>query len=373
MKKLGFGLMRLPVLSTEDNSKVDFELAKKMVDEFMARGFTYFDTAWMYHNFKGEEATKKILTERYPRESYQLATKMHFSFTETAEDMDKIFNKQLEHCGVEYFDYYLLHDLNIHYIDKVKAFDARKWILEKKEQGLVKHIGFSFHDDEDILKDMLDYFPEAEFVQLQLNYIDWESEGIRSKRCYDEVVSRGKKVIVMEPVKGGTLANVPAEAEAVMKAARPDWSVASWALRFAASLPDVMMVLSGMSNEEQVLDNLKTFENFEPLNEEEHKVIDKVIDIISHAVAIPCTGCAYCTTACPIGMPIPKYFSLYNADKQEIEEKKFTSQFEYYGNLIKAFPKASDCAGCRACEMLCPQHIAIADRLVEVAEYFEKD
>ena len=371
-KKLGFGLMRLPLLDANDGGSIDIEQTKKMVDLFIERGFTYFDTAWMYCDFKSESATKEVLVDRYPRDKYTLATKLHAGFIKTKEDRDKIFNEQLRKTGVEYFDYYLLHDIGTHHYEIYEKLDCFTWLKDKKEKGLVKNIGFSFHDNAELLDKILTAHPEIEFVQLQINYLDWDSEGVQSRKCYEVATKHNKPVIVMEPVKGGTLAKVPSSVEDIFKDYNKKASIPSWAIRFAASLDNVMMVLSGMSNMEQILDNTEYMMNFEKLNDKEGELISQAVDLINSNITVACTGCSYCTDGCPMNIAIPKYFSLYNADKQEIKEKDWTPQGEYYKNLTKTFGKASDCVECGQCEGVCPQHLHIIDRLKDVAEYFEK-
>lgn len=372
-KKLGFGLMRLPLTNPDEASSIDVEQVKDMVDAFIENGFTYFDTAWMYCGFQSECAAKEALVDRYPRDSYTLADKLHAGYIKTREDRDKIFNEQLRKTGVEYFDYYLLHDIGVDHYKIYQELDCFTWLKEKKEQGLVRHIGFSFHDSAKMLDQVLTEHPEVEFVQLQLNYLDWDSEGVQSRKCYETAVKHGKPVIVMEPVKGGTLAKVPERAERMFKEYHPDMSVPSWAIRFAASNEHVMMVLSGMSNMEQLQDNMSYMADFQPLNEEEQEIIRKAVEIINSGIEIPCTGCSYCTEGCPQNIAIPKYFSLYNADLQECEEKGWKPQGEYYDRLTKTFGKASDCVECGQCEAVCPQHLPVIRHLKEVAARFEKE
>lgn len=370
-KKLGFGLMRLPRTDPNNDASIDIEETKRMVDAFLEQGFTYFDTAWMYCGFASEKAAKTALVERHPRDSFTLATKLHVGFVECEADRDRIFNTQLEKTGAGYFDYYLLHDVGAEHYELFEKFDCFTWLADKKKQGLVKKMGFSFHDHAEVLDRVLTEHPEMDFVQLQINYLDWDSEGVQSRKCYEVATKHGKPVIVMEPVKGGTLANVPPTVETMFKDYAPQASVPSWAIRFAASLPNVMMVLSGMSNMQQMQDNTAYMKDFAPLNAEEKEIIHKAVGIINSNIAIPCTGCSYCTDGCPMQIPIPRFFSLYNADLQESPDKPWRPQGEYYDNLAKTTAFASACVGCGQCEGVCPQHLPIIKNLKEVAARFE--
>ena len=373
MKKLGFGLMRLPTTDKANPAAVDVEQVERMVDLFLEKGFTYFDTAWMYNAFASESVAKTALVDRHPRDSFTLATKLHAGFIESLEDRDKIFNAQLEKTGAGYFDYYLLHGIEAAMLPKYERFDCFNWLQDKKARGLVKHAGFSFHDTPELLDEILTKHPEMEFVQLQVNYLDWESEWVRSRACYEMATKHGKPVIVMEPCKGGTLAKVPEAAEKLFKGVDSAMSVPSWAIRFAASLPNVMVVLSGMSNVAQMEDNLSYMENFQPLTEEEKAVCHKVADIINAQIAIPCTGCSYCTEGCPQHIAIPQYFSLYNEDMRErLEEKGWTVNFTNYEILNAKFGKAGDCIACGQCEGVCPQHLPVIENLKKVAAHYEK-
>ena len=370
MKKLGFGLMRLPMLEGE----IDIEQMKKMVDRFIEEGFTYFDTAWMYCSFKSEEAVKEALVSRHDRDTFTLTTKLHVGYVKEEADRDRIFEEQRRKTGAEYFDYYLLHAIGAESYEKYEKFHCFEWIAEKKKQGLIKHMGFSFHDSADLLDRILTEHPEREFVQLQINSIDWENDGVQSRKCYEVARKHVKPIIVMEPVKVGTLASLPTEAEKLMKAKNTYMSIPSWAIRFAASLDGVMTVLSGMSNLEQLEDNMGYMKDFKPLDEEEKAIIDKSVDIINSSSSIACTACSYCTEGCPMNIPIPQYFSLYNAEILENPGGKieWTAQREYYDNLTETHGKASACIECGQCESICPQRLPIIKHLAEITKKFEK-
>ncbi|MBQ7836748.1 MAG: aldo/keto reductase [Clostridia bacterium] len=373
MKKLGFGLMRLPLRDANDSSSIDIELTKQMVDEYLAAGFTYFDTAWMYCGNKSEEATREFLVSRYDRNRFTLTTKLPFYMIHSEADRDKIFNEQLRRTGAGYFDYYLIHDVNSNTVTTFEKYDCFNWLREKKRQGLVKSIGFSFHDGPELLERVLTDYPDMEFVQLQINYLDWDSAGVQSKACYEVARKHNKQIIVMEPVKGGMLANVPKPVEMMFKKKDPSMSCASWAIRFAAGLPGVMTVLSGMSDLSQLRDNISYMADFKPLDEEEMETVYAAARMINENIAIPCTGCAYCVVDCPKNIAIPKYFSLYNTDLQEKNSgrRAWTSQECYYETLTVNFGRASDCIKCGRCETMCPQHLHIRELLETVAEHFE--
>ena len=372
MKKLGFGLMRLPLLDPNDSGNVDMKQMEQMVDTFLERGFTYFDTAWMYCGGKSEEAAGKALVARHPRDSFTLTTKLPSYMLHTEEDREKVFSEQLRRTGAGYFDYYWLHDVNRDTIQTFEKLHCFEFVQEKKEQGLVKHIGFSYHDGPELLEKVLTDHPEVEYVQLQLNYLDWDSLGVQSHACYEVATAHGKPVIVMEPVKGGTLAKLPEEAEKLLHDKAPDQSIPSWAIRFAATRENVMVVLSGMSNMEQLLDNTGYMQDFVPLTEEEDALVLQAAEIINKEITVPCTGCSYCTVNCPKKIAIPQYFSLYNADLQEVESKGWTPQPAYYKRLAKEFGMASDCIRCGQCEKMCPQHLPIRYWLEKVADHFEE-
>ncbi len=372
MKKLGFGLMRLPQTDPDNAAAVDVEQVKRMVDLFMARGFTYFDTAIMYNGFASQRVAREALVDRYPRDRFTLATKLHNAFFHSKEEREKVFLDQLEQTGAGYFDYYLLHGIEDGSYKDYESLDCFAWLMEKKSRGLVKHIGFSFHGTPELLEEILTKHPETEFVQLQVNYLDWESEWIQSRGVYETAVRHGKPVIVMEPVKGGTLARVPPDAERLFRQREPALSMASWAIRFAATLPNVLVVLSGMSTLKQMEDNLSYMDPFVPLTEDEKALTQRVAGMINARIAVPCTGCSYCTEGCPKQIPIPRFFSLYNEDMREnLEEKGWTINYTNYRHLALRFSRAKACIACGQCERVCPQHLPIIEKLKLVSAHFD--
>ncbi len=369
-KKLGFGCMRLPLTDPENAATIDKAKFCEMVDLFLSRGFTYFDTAYMYHKYRSERAVQEAIVKRHPRESFTLATKMPLVMVKSREDLSTKFGEQLERSGAGYFDYYLLHNVNVSTIRVAHETDAFTFCMKRKEEGLIRKFGFSFHDSPELLDEILTAHPEVEFVQLQLNYLDWDSDTVRSGENYDVCCKHGKPVVVMEPVKGGLLANLPPAEMDILTRIDPEASAASWALRFAASLPNVFMVLSGMSSLEQLDENTTTFADFRPLNDGEADMLGRVADSLSGANTVGCTGCSYCTESCPQNIPIPKFFSLFNKQKRFGRQ---SNSWIYYENEVKnGHSRAGDCVKCGACAAQCPQHLDIPSLMTQVSSEFDK-
>lgn len=372
-KKLGFGLMRLPLNDPADVTKVDYDTLCKMADRYMEAGFNYFDTANPYHGGGNSEiAFRECIAKRYPRDSYTITNKLSFFIVQKAEELEPFFAGQLERCGVDYFDYYLLHSMNKDYLELAEKIGAFDFVQKKKAEGKIKHIGFSFHDTADVLEDFLTRHPEMEYVQLQLNYADWENVEVQSRKNYETAVRHGKQILVMEPVKGGLLSNVPPEAEKLLKDAEPDMSVASWAIRYVASLPNVAMVLSGMSSMEQMEDNLSYMSGFKPLTDSEKQMVEKVAEIIVSRENIACTGCRYCVDGCPQKIGIPDFFKLMN-DISKFGDRQVQMSKNYYNHYTGTLGmgKASACVKCGQCESKCPQHLPIIKYLEDTAEMLE--
>ena len=358
---LGFGTMRLPKLYA-DKEDIDYEKAEAMIDEAYARGVNYFDTAYPYHAQMSEAFIGHAL-KKYPRESFYLADKLPGWFVKAREDVDRIFEEQLERCQVEYFDFYLCHALNQNSFKLYEELNIYDMLAERKAKGQIRHLGFSFHDTPEALEYIIDKYP-WDFVQIQLNYLDWERQN--AKRQYEVCQERGIPCVIMEPVRGGTLASLCDEAVDVLKEDNPDASIASWAIRYAASLPGVMTVLSGMTTMEQVEDNLKTMGDFHPLSEEEYIAIDKAKEIFLKNTTVPCTGCRYCMD-CPAGVDIPAMFKLYN----DYRIGKFAPGFiQGYGK--QSGHNADGCVACGTCMSHCPQSIKIPELMEEIRKCYLK-
>ncbi len=367
MKNFGFGMMRLP-LNGSATTDIDQAQTNQMADLFLSQGFTYVDTAYGYHDGRSERAVRQAFTERYARESFVLADKMPVWLVKSYGDYGRIFAEQLERCGVRYFDYYLLHCLGVSAYADAMRLGGFDFLRELKAKGLAQHIGFSYHDKAGLLDKIFTENPDIEFVQLQVNYADWEDQTIQSRKCCEAAQKHGKGIIAMEPVKGGALANVPEAAQAAFARLRPEMSAASWAMRFAASVPGVFMVLSGMSDLAQMRDNVGYMSGFSPLSEEERAAVNLAASIVTDSRAVPCTACDYCVNECPKNIPIPGFFALYNDQRRSGLTPTHTT---YYGNLTAAGGKASDCIECRACEARCPQHIEISKRMKDVSKIFD--
>lgn len=368
MPKLGMGMMRLPI----KDEVIDIEQVKKMVDYYLDHGLNYFDTAYVYHGGKSEPALKEALVKRYPRESFVLADKLPAWAMSSKEDRDRILNEQLDRLGVDQIDMYLLHSVEDgKNYNAYEEYDCFNWAMEKKKEGKIKHFGFSYHGSPELLEKILDKHPEVEFVQIQLNYADWDNPIIQSGRLYQILAERNIPVIVMEPVKGGTLASLDDELAGILSSANPDQSIPSWAIRFAANLPAVMTVLSGMSSEEQVHDNVNTVVNLKELTEEEAKALSQVQELMKTRDTVPCTACSYCTDGCPQNIAIPDIFKALNAARMHPND---------LGRAKNAYKKlmekpeagaASSCIECGQCEGVCPQHLKIIELIAEAAEKLE--
>ena len=365
-KNFGFGCMRLPMKNVGENKEVDYDEFSEMIDAFMEAGFNYFDTAHGYLGGKSETALRDCLVKRYPRDSYILTNKLSSPFFKTEEEIRPLFESQLEACGVDYFDFYLMHAQERGNFEKYKQCRAYEIAFELKREGKIRHVGLSFHDTSDVLDKILTTYPEVEAVQIQFNYADYEDASVESRKCLEVCRKHGKPAIVMEPVKGGSLVNLPDEAKAVLDEL-DGGSYASYAIRFAASFDGIAMVLSGMGNMDMMRDNLSYMTDFKPLGEREWNAIERVCAIFRAQDIIPCTDCKYCMEVCPMHIPIPALFACLNGRRAF---KNWNTDF-YYEVHTEDGPKASDCIKCGMCEKACPQHLKIRSLLLDVEKEFE--
>lgn len=363
-KMLGFGCMRLPM----DGDKIDIEQFKKMVDVFMANGFNYFDTAHIYHDGESEKAIREAVSSRYPRESFILTDKLTTNCFTKQEDIRPLFKQQLKDSGVDYFDFYLMHSQDAAIYEKFRRCNAYETALEMQKEGKFRHFGISFHDKAEVLEQILKDYPQIEAVQIQFNYLDYGDPAVDSKRVYEVCEKYGKAVIVMEPVKGGNLVNLPEKAQGILDSLNSGMSNASYAIRFAASFPNMFMVLSGMSDLAQINDNMSYMKDFKPLDEKEMQAVNDVRKAFSEINLIPCTACHYCTSGCPMNISIPELFSCYN-HKVNFHD---WNQGYYYSQITRDGGKPSECIECGQCEGICPQHLEIIRLLKDVSGEFEK-
>ena len=364
--KLGFGCMRLPLLDPADQQSIDLEQFKQMVDVFMEGGGTYFDTAFVYHEGASERALKEALVKRYPRDAFTVATKCLAWAIDSKEEAQSNLATSLERMGLDYVDFYLLHNVGGERTAKFDEYGMWDFVKQKKEEGLVRHWGFSMHDGPEALDALLDAHPDADFVQLQANYLDWDDPVVQARRCMEVAQRHGVPVVIMEPARGGRLAELPERVAAPLKAAAPDAGLASWAYRFCFNLPNVVTVLSGMSTLDQARENVATFQANRPFAEDEQHALDEAVDVLRSLASVPCTNCRYCVKDCPQGVSIPEIMGLLNLELM-------TENNEFVKGLYQwqAPGRASTCIGCGACEAMCPQSIDIIHQLEVAKEHFE--
>ncbi len=368
--KFGFGCMRLPLTDENDSSSVNQELFNQMVDIYMENGFNYFDTSYAYHNGKSETAIRKAVVERYPRDSYQICDKMPTWALTSKEDNDKFVSEMLERLGIEYFDVFLVHNINTPWLKLAESYNTFEYVRKMKENGTAKKIGFSFHDHASLLEEVLEKYGDfLDVVQLELNYLDWDDPAIEARECYELCVRHGLDVYVMEPLKGGVIVNPSDEIKDEFNKFNPNKSIASYALRFCASLEHVKIVLSGMSSMDDLTDNCNTYRNFEHLNSEERDFIQSIALKHKQNLAIPCSDCGYCVDACPEMIPIPEYFTLYNLSKSQPEYNNYRL---YFDKLADEKVPAGECSYCGTCLDFCTQHIDIPDELKKICKHFKE-
>ena len=367
--KFGFGCMRLPQTDANDPTKIDQDLFNEMVDIYMEKGYNYFDTSYAYHGGMSEVAIRKAVVERYPRESYQICDKMPTWALTSPQDNDKFVDEMLERLGIDYFDVFFIHNINIPWFKLAEDNGSFEYIQKMKENGIAKKIGISFHDDSRLLKKVLDKYGDIlDVVQLELNYLDWEDPVIEAHKCYDLCVIHGIDVYVMEPLKGGVIVNTSDEIKNDFNDFNSDKSIASFAIRFCASLDNVKIVLCGMSKMEDLMDNCNTFDNFEAITKEELDFLESMALKLKENVAVPCSECGYCTKSCPEMIPIPEYFNLYNTSKNQPESNIYK---HYFDKLCDEKVSAKECTYCGTCLDYCTQKIDIPEELEKVCEHFE--
>lgn len=365
--KLGFGCMRLPLTDPNDQKSIDIEQFKAMVDAFMEAGGTYFDTAYVYHEGTSESAVRQALVERYPRESFTIATKCLAWAQPNAEAAKACLDTSLERLGVDYVDFYLLHNVGGVRTAKFDEYGMWEWAQQKKDEGIIKQLGFSMHDGADALDKLLTEHPNMDFVQLQVNYLDWDNPVIESRKCMEVAQKHGVPVVIMEPARGGRLAELPQRGKDILKAAEPNLSEVSWAYRFCYELPNVITVLSGMSTLDQVKENVAEWKTAKPLSADDKKVLNEVLEALQSVGMIDCTNCRYCAKDCPAGVKIPEILSLLNLEKMTENQEFAKSQYSWQARD----GYASQCTQCGSCEDMCPQGINIIDLLEEAADKFE--
>ena len=368
--KFGFGCMRLPLTDENNPASVDQELFNQMVDRYMEKGFNYFDTSYAYHGGVSETAIRKAVVERYPRESFQICDKMPTWALTSEEDNDKFVNEMLERLAIDYFDVFFIHNINVPWLKLAEKCNTFEYIKKMKENGVARKIGFSFHDDSKLLKKVLDKYGDfLDIAQLELNYLDWDDPSIEARKCYELCVEHGLDVYVMEPLKGGVIVNLPDEIKNDFEEFNPDKSIASFAIRFCASLDNVKMVLSGMSKMSDLDDNIDTYENFEPLTDNESEFLENMALKLREKVAVPCSECGYCIDACTEMIPIPEYFNIYNTSKNQPQSNIYRL---YYDKLGDEKVPASECTYCGTCIEHCTQKIDIPEELEKLCEHFEE-
>ena len=367
--KFGFGCMRLPQTDENDPTKINQNLFNEMVDIYMEKGFNYFDTSYAYHNGTSELAIKKAVVERYPRESFKICDKLPTWALTSKKDNEKYVNEMLERLEIDYFDVFLIHNINTPWYKLAEKYESFEYIKKMKENGIAKKIGISFHDEAKLLKKVLEKYGDIlDVVQLELNYLDWKDPSIEAEKCYNLCVEHNLDIYVMEPLKGGVIVNPSQEIKDDFEKFNPDKSIASFALRFCASLDNVKIVLSGMNKMEDLIDNCNTFENFEILTEEENNFLEKMAMKLKGNVAVSCSECGYCVDACPEMIPIPQYFSLYNRSKNQPESNIYRL---YFDKLADEKVSAEECTYCGTCLDFCTQKIDIPEELEKVCQHFK--